>query len=148
MKITDKLKMRIWISTQICYCKALKDTYPDIFKDIKETSFKLLGTDREMRSELKDAGLEERNEDIHRRYMGHVLNLSTKELELIIEADKQEVIRRAPYTIDEITYELLNRVINPETKEPHESKTNKQAVSKSKPVLRSVKRASDPKRTN
>jgi len=134
------MKHKIWISTQICYCKALQEEYPDVFKDIKPESFKILGTDREMRYELSKLGLEERSENIHRRYMGHVLNLTTKQLELIIEADRQEVIRRAPYTIDEIMYELLNRSVKEsETRETNESKASEQVVSVPKRHLRSVK---------
>lgn len=112
-KITEKQKTKIWLSTSACYCKALKECYPDILKNADESKFNELNYDRELRKHLAMAGVDERNDEIHRMYMKHVLNLSTSELEAIIEADKQKVIRRAPYTIDEITYELLNRSINP-----------------------------------
>lgn len=119
-KISQKLKEKIWISTQVCYCRALKELYPEILKHYDEPAFNLLGCDREMRSAILDAGLEDRSEEIHRLYMKHVLELSTKELELIIRADKEGAIRRAPYTIDEIMYELLDRAANPKPKENHE----------------------------
>jgi hypothetical protein len=109
--ISDELKRQIWTSTSICYCKALKETYPEELKDFEEKGFWVEGCDREMREVLSYKGLDQRNPDIHRRYMAHVLQLNSIMLELIIEADRQGVIRRAPYTIDEIMYELLDRSV-------------------------------------
>jgi hypothetical protein len=118
MKITQSVKNRSWIDTQKCYCRALKETYPEVLKAFDEAKFKNYGYDKEMRVQLDLNGLEDRSHDIHRRYMAHVLQLSTKKLELIIECDKQGLIRRGPGTIDEIAYELLDRAVKEsETKE-------------------------------
>ncbi len=138
MKITKNLKDRCWRDTNKCYCKALKETYPELLKDFDEKQFKQFGIDREMREVLIDADQPTRSPDIHRLYMKHVLNLSTKKLELIIECDKQGAIPRAPYTIDEIVYELLDRAVKEsQPKEEHDSKETVPIRDSVEPSLRS-----------
>lgn len=110
-KITDYLKTKTWLKTSECYCKALKEFYPEVLKGFDDRSFKELGADREMRIELAKHGLDSRPPEIHRLYMKHVLQLPSRWLELVIEADRQNITRRAPGTIDEIMYELLDRAV-------------------------------------
>ena len=110
-KLTKQELKKIWISTQRCYCKALQETYPDVLKDFNPRSFGRYQYDREMKDVVTDKGLPYQSDDIHRKYMAHVLNLTTAQLNGIIEASNQGGIRRAPGTIDEISYELLNRSV-------------------------------------
>lgn len=110
-KLTEKQVLKCWADTQECYCKALVETYPEELSGAKPESFRVRGVDRELRSHLLDLGLEANSPDIHRRYMTHVKQLSTKQLETIIAASNQGQIRRAPHTIDEIASELLDRTL-------------------------------------
>jgi hypothetical protein len=118
--IGDDLKAKIWHSTSRCYTRALKDTYPNVFKKWDDKRLDEEWEDHRMRSVLSAAGLDDRNPVINRHYMDRVLQLSTQELNLIIEADKQGVIRRAGETIDAILNELLTRSLDPETKAEHD----------------------------
>lgn len=116
-KPTKEVITKAWVKTSYCYCRALKDHYPDLLKDFDDVQMKGFGCDREMRDVLKTAKVEERSADIHRLYMKYVLQLSTKDLEQIISYDKEGFIRRAPHTIDEINLELFHRAVeNSETK--------------------------------
>lgn len=110
-KLTKSELKKIWISTQRCYCKALYETYPEELKSFNPRSFGRYGYDRDMKAIIYDNGLEAQSEDIHRKYMTHVLNLTTDQLNKILEASAQGGIKRAPGTIDEISYELLNRSV-------------------------------------
>lgn len=116
-KLTKLQAEKSWLLTQECYCKALVETYPKELEGAKPESFKELGTDRELRSHLKDLGLETNTPDIHRRYMSHMKKLSTKQLETIIVANDQGLVRRAPHTIDEIQLEILDRTLTGVTNE-------------------------------
>jgi hypothetical protein len=108
---------RAWVKTSKCYCRALKDHYPELLKDFDDKKMSQYGCDREMRILLNEADLASRNADIHRLYMKYVLQLSTKDLEQIITYDREGFIRRAPHTIDEINLELFHRVVeSPESK--------------------------------
>lgn len=111
-KLTKLQAEKSWLLTQECYCRALAETYPQELEGAKPESFKELGTDRELRSHLRDLGLETNTPEIHRRYMSHIKKLTTKQLETIIIANDQGLCRRAPHTIDEIQLEILDRTLN------------------------------------
>lgn len=106
-----KEALECWTATQVCYCKALLETYPEILKGFDPKQFGVFGQDRAMKEYLLELGLLIRSEDIHRRYMAHILNLTTQQLNKIIETNEKGIIKRAPETIDEISYELLNRAV-------------------------------------
>jgi len=110
--------IKAWVKTSYCYCRALKEHYPELLKDFTDEQMKSYGCDQDMRRILKESKVEERSTDIHRLYMKYVLQLSTKDLEQMISYDKEGFIRRAPHTIEEIQLELFHRAVeNSETKE-------------------------------
>ena len=110
--------IKAWIKTSYCYCQALKEYYPELLKDFTDEQMKKYRCDQEMREVLSLAGEPDRSEDIHRLYMKFILELPTKDLEQIISYNENKYIKRAAGTIDEISYELLDRAVkNSETKE-------------------------------
>jgi len=62
-----------------------------------------------------------RTPEVNATYMKYVLQMSTKRLEIIVQANKTGQQFRSGETIDRIMTELMERSMNPEPKETHES---------------------------
>ena len=112
-RMTHKLVRQIWDSTQKCFHSAVVNYYrqhPDrtpvsLPKNSSDMSF---FDSREIQPEDR--------EFIDQMYRDNLLNLTTDELELVVEASKKKNaktgrawISRAPVTIDAIVGELLAR---------------------------------------
>ena len=114
-RMTKKLVREIWNSTQRCWEKAVWSFYKQNPDKAPPSLPKRMGDmggifdSREIASEDKEA--------IDQQYRTNLLNLTTPELELVIEAYRKKnsmgrsYISRAAVTIDAILTELLERQI-------------------------------------
>ena len=110
--MTKKLISEIWRWTNQCYVKALLDEYPAIWP------MQSSNLDAEaMKSTLAYKKLPTRSPSINTRYLDYLKKLSTRQLELVVEADRKEKIRRSPVTIHAIMDELFERSADPDPKE-------------------------------
>ena len=149
-KMTKKLVRAIWDSTSRCYTRALKEEYPSVFKKVTIKDLNTPDFDREMREILLNKNLPTRSHAIHEKYLKYIKKeLTDTELSLVIDAAKQEAIKRDGTTIHACIDELFERSANSETKEKHGSKS---PVAKNKRSVRSPKRRNNsvrsPKRNN
>lgn len=144
IKIAKKTLRAIWDSTSRCYCKALKEEYPDVFKRTSYKQLEVQDFDRVMRAKLEQKGLPSRSPTIHEKYLKYLKQLSNKELELVIKS--AEHFKRDGTTVHACIDELFERAANPETRRSHESKKSKSSISVSKRRVHRPKRAVNSKR--
>lgn len=106
-RLTKKKCAEIWQSSERCWHKAVDDyyaKYPDKnpMRDLLRHNKDPIEIDyRYIPSGCK--------EEIDRAYRENLSNLSTEEIELIIEAYKKKKHRRSPLTMDYLTGVLLER---------------------------------------
>ena len=110
-RMTKKSVQHIWDITNVCYKGALLEEYPEFWKRYTPASIRLI-SEFNMKEELFQAGLPYKSESINDRYLAKVLQLTSEELSLIVEADQKGKIRRSPVTIHAILDELLHRGAN------------------------------------
>lgn len=114
-RMTKKVVRQIWNSTQKCWHRALRTYYT---QNPQRTPISYPKEDKDMgwfdSREIQD----EDKEGIDQLYREYLLNLTTQELELVVEAYKKKnsqgrsYISRAAVTIDAIMGELLARHLN------------------------------------
>jgi hypothetical protein len=108
-------KQLFW--TNGCFRKALLDHFGHRLTD-KQKRYNLIELKRHIETKLNE---KIRTPEINATYMKYVLQMPTKKLELIIRANKTGQQFRSGETIDRIMTELMERSMDPEPKETHES---------------------------
>ena len=102
--MTKKLAQEIWRWTNACYKDALVECYPAILRPRHHLGLP------EIKEFLTDMGIHPGdNPQVNDVYLSRLKMLSTKQINLIIEADNKQVVRRAAATIDALMNELFER---------------------------------------